>query len=118
MIGLTRQTVRFREQNGGKEHKIQVFKDGSKNEHGVRAGIAIYIQNKLTHQMKHKLHDRCSNNQAEEMEIFKALQAIETIKTNNNTPRIRMIHTDSRITLESLKNRQNRNQLIEGTEKR
>ena len=68
--------------------------------------------------MKHKLHDRCSNNQAEQMAIFEALQAIETIKINNNTPRTIMIHTDSRITLESLKNRKNRNQLIEETEKR
>jgi len=111
-------SVRFREQNEGKEHTIQIFTDGSKNEHGVGAGIAIYIQNKLTHQMKHKLHDRCSNNQAEQMAIFEALQAIETIKINNNTPRTIMIHTDSRITLESLKNRKNRNQLIEETEKR
>ena len=52
------------------------------------------------------------------MAIFEALQAIETIKINNNTPRTIMIHTDSRITLESLKNRKNRNQLIEETEKR
>jgi ribonuclease HI len=48
--------------------------------------------------MKHKLHDRCSNNQAEQMTIIKALQEIETIKINNNTPRTVMIHTDSRIT--------------------
>jgi len=39
------------------------------------------------------------------MTIIKALQAIETIKINNNTPRTVMIHTDSRITLESLKTR-------------
>jgi ribonuclease HI len=53
--------------------------------------------------MKYKLHDRCSNNQAEQLAIVKALQAIKTIKTNKNIPRTIMIHTDSRITLESLK---------------
>ena len=53
--------------------------------------------------MKHILHDKCSNNQAEHMAIVKALQAIETIKINNTTPRTIKIHTDSRITLESLK---------------
>jgi ribonuclease HI len=37
--------------------------------------------------MKHKLHDKCSNNQAEQMAIVKALQAIETIKINSNTPK-------------------------------
>ena len=55
--------------------------------------------------MKHKLHDRCSNNQAEKMTIYKALQAIETIKINKKIPRTIIIHTDSRITLESLKNK-------------
>jgi ribonuclease HI len=62
--------------------------------------------------MKHKLHDRCSNNQAEQMAIVKALQAIETIKINSNTPRTIKIFTDSRINLESLKNTKNRNYLI------
>jgi len=38
------------------------------------------MKNKLIHEMKHKLHDRCSNNQAEQMTIVKALQAIEKIK--------------------------------------
>jgi len=47
--------------------RVKIFTDGSKNEHGAGSGIAIYIQNKLTHQMEHKLHDRCSNNQAEQM---------------------------------------------------
>jgi hypothetical protein len=42
------------------------------------------------------------------MAIVKALRAIETIKINNNTARtIIIIQTDSRITLESLKNRKN-----------
>jgi ribonuclease HI len=68
--------------------------------------------------MKHKLHDKCSNNQAEEMAVFKALQTIETIKINNNTPLTIMIHTDSKITLESLKNRKNQSHLIEEIRKK
>jgi ribonuclease HI len=63
--------------------------------------------------MKHKLHDRCSNNQPEQLAIVKALQAIKTIKISNNIPRTITINTDSRITLESLKNMKNRNYLIE-----
>jgi len=57
--------------------------------------------------MKHKLHDRCSNNQAEQMAIVKALRAMETIKLNKNVPRTILIHvhTDSWITLDSLKNK-------------
>ena len=53
------------------------------------------------------------NNQAEQMAIVKALQAIETIKINKNVPRTVIIHTDSRITLDSLKNNKNRNHLME-----
>ena len=52
------------------------------------------------------------------MAIVNALQAIETIKINNNTPRTIKIHTDSRITLESLKNTKNRNHLIEEIRKK
>ena len=51
------------------------------------------------------------------MAIVKALQAIETIKINN-TPRTIKIHTDSRITLGSLKNTKNRNYLIEEIRKK
>jgi ribonuclease HI len=68
-----------------KECTVQIFTDGSKNEYGVGSGIAIYIQNKLTYQFKNKLHDRCSNNQAEQMAVVKALQAIETIKINDKS---------------------------------
>ena len=60
-------------------HTIQIFTGGNKNEHGVGSGTAIYKQNKLKHQMKQKLHDRYSNNQADQMAIVQALQATETI---------------------------------------
>jgi len=52
------------------------------------------------------------------MAVIKALQAIETIIINNNIPRTIMIHTDSRITLESLKNMKNRHRLIEEIRKK
>jgi ribonuclease HI len=111
------ESVRISEQNEANGHTIQIFTDGSKNEHGVGSGIAIYIQNKLTRQMKHKLHDRCSNNQAEQMAIVKALQAIETIKTNNKRPKNNE-DTDNRITLGSIKNMKNPNHLIEEIRKK
>ena len=44
--------VTISEQNEANEHTIQIFTDGSKNEHGFGSGTAIrvYVQNKLTHQ--------------------------------------------------------------------
>ena len=64
------------------------------------------------------LYVRCSHNQAEQMAIVKALQEIETIKINSKMPRTILIHTDSRITLDSLKNMKNRNYLIEAIRKK
>jgi hypothetical protein len=52
------------------------------------------------------------------MAIVKALQAIETIKINKNTPRTIKIHKDSMITLKSLKNTKNQNHLIEEIRKK
>ena len=49
---------------------------------------------------------------------MKALQAIETIKINNNTPRTIKIHTHSRKPLESLKNKKTRDHLIEEIRKK
>jgi hypothetical protein len=47
------------------------------------------------------------------MAIVKALQEIETIQINKNILKTILIHTDNRITLDSLKNMKNRNYLIE-----
>jgi hypothetical protein len=55
-------SVRVTEQD---EHDIQIFTDGIKSEYGVGAGIAIFIQSQLAHQLRYTLHKRCSNNQAE-----------------------------------------------------
>jgi len=95
------------------EHTITIHTDGSKTEQRVGSGIAIYETNKLTHQIKHKLNNRCSNNQAEQTAILKALHALETIKPDNNTPRTVKVFTDSKITIFSLKNAKNRKRLIE-----
>jgi hypothetical protein len=52
-------TVTISEQNEASEHMIEIFTDGSKNENGVGSGIVIYVQNRPTHQMKYKLHEKC-----------------------------------------------------------
>jgi ribonuclease HI len=64
-----------------------VFTDGSKSEHGVGAGIAVFIQSKLADQLRYTLHKRCSNNQAEQWAIVKALQTTEKSHIKDNVPR-------------------------------
>jgi ribonuclease HI len=93
------------------EHAIKIFTDGSKSEHGVGAGIEIFIQNKLAHQLRYRLHNRCSNNQAEQLAIIQALDKLVKLDINDNIPTT--VHTDSRVALQSLKNTKNHNYLIE-----
>ena len=78
-------TVRITEHQ--EESAIQIFTDGSKSEHGVGAGIALFIQSKLVHQMRFTLHNNCSNNQAEQLAIVKALETIKELQIAENIPR-------------------------------
>jgi ribonuclease HI len=93
-------------------------RDGSKNEHGVGSGVAIFIQQKLAVQLQFRLGTRCSNNQAKQLAIIKALEAIETIDIPENSPRTIDIFTNSRITLDLLQNANNHSYLIEEIRKR
>jgi ribonuclease HI len=94
--------VNIIERNADSPHYIQAYTDGSKSEDGVGAGIAIYQDNTLTSTLKYRLSKRCTNNQAEQVAILKALEHIQSIETGDKTA---CIHTDSQITLQLLKNK-------------
>lgn len=66
--------------------------------------------------MKFRLNNNCSNNQAEQLAIIKALESITRHNTRDEPVDNRKvaIYTDSQITLDSLRNANNRNSLIEG----
>jgi ribonuclease HI len=104
-------TVRITEHN--EESDIQIFTDGSKCEHGVGAGIALFIQSKLVHQMRFTLYNNGSNNQAEQLAIVKALETVKELQIAENITREVTVHRDSRITLQSLKNSNNHKYLID-----
>ena len=103
--------VKIIEDNGHKEQTIQIYTNGSKNEHGVGSEVAIFVGKELKAQLKFKLDNRCSNNQAEQLAIAKALEIIDEFA--ENSPRTIGIFTDSRITIDSLKNVNNHSYLIE-----
>jgi hypothetical protein len=96
------ETVDICDSNDLKEYTIHIYTDGSKSEKGVGSRVAIYTNHKLTHQIKYKLHNSCSNNQAEQTAIIKALETLGTIKLRS-CQRTAKIYTDSRITLVSQK---------------
>jgi hypothetical protein len=68
-----------------KELYIHTYTDGSKNDIGV-SGIAIYSDNSLTTCLEYRLNERCSNNQAEQMAILKALEYIQYMKVDRKQP--------------------------------
>ena len=97
---------------------IQLYTDGSKSEHGVGSGVAIFAGNELATQLNFKLDKKCSNNQAEQRAVVKVLEEIETLDITENEPHTAAIFTDSRITIDSLQNVSNQNSLIEEIRKK
>jgi ribonuclease HI len=75
--------------------------------------VAIFSGKKLVTNLKYKLDNRCSNNQAEHLVTAKALEALETTDIEKSSPRTAAIITDSRISLVSIKNINNHSNLIE-----
>jgi ribonuclease HI len=106
------------EHKGYEQRTVQIYTDGSRNEHGVGSGVAIFVQQKLVLQLQFRLEIRCSNNQAEQLAIVKALEAIEALDIPESSPRTIDIFTDSRITIDLIKNANNHTHLIEEIRKR
>jgi ribonuclease HI len=85
---------------------------------GVGSEVVIFAGNEPLAQLKFKLDKKCSNNQAAQLAIVTALEAIATLDITVNEPRTAAIITDSRITTDSLKNINNHNFLIEEIRKK
>ena len=73
--------VTIKEVAGNEEASAQTYTDGSKHGQGVGTGAAIFIGNEIVAQIKLKLDNRCSNNQAGQLAICKALDGIESLQT-------------------------------------
>jgi len=86
------------------ETSIQVYTDGSKQEQGVGYGALIIKGSEMIAKLKFKRDNRCSNNQAEQFAILKALEKLEVLSRQSSNPIWATIYTDSRITLDSLQN--------------
>ena len=90
-------------------HIIQAYTDSSKSDIRVGSGIAIFSDSNLTATLKYRLNGGCSNNQAEQMAILKALEYIQNLKIKEKTV---LLYTDSKIKLQSLQNQKNHTHLI------
>jgi len=79
---------------------------------GVGSGIAIFENNQMSHQM-YKLADECSNNQAEQLAIVKALEKLKDFSHLQGPLRTAAVNTDSKITLDAIANPRNHQHLLE-----
>jgi hypothetical protein len=85
--------VKIIEGHEERTHYIHAYTDGSKNDIGVGSGIAIYSDNRLTTCLKYRLNERCSNDQAEQIAILKALEYIQYMKVGEKTALVAYIQT-------------------------
>jgi len=58
--------------------------------------------------MQYRLNERCTNNQAEQMAILKALEYIQKMEPEE---KVVLVHTDSKITLQLLQNQKKHTKL-------
>jgi hypothetical protein len=75
-------------ENNKETSTIQMFTDGSKLEQGVGAGVVIFGTGIHIKSLKYKLNKRCTNNQAEQLAILRALEYTENIQTEDKTATI------------------------------
>jgi ribonuclease HI len=104
--------------DGNEESLWQIFTDGGEESlwrvwRGVGSGVAVFTGQELMERLKCKLDNGCPNNHAEQLAVLKALEAIEKQQVNYNKHRTVVIHTDSKITLDLIRNAQNHNHLLE-----
>ena len=92
---------------------IEVYTDDSKSPSRVGSGITIFINKHLMFQLRYKLKERCSNNQAEQLAIAKALEKIKNFSHLQGHKRSVAIHTDRKITLDAIANPRNHQNLVE-----
>ena len=96
-----------------KAQTLTVYTDRSKTESGVGAGVIIFKDQQAIHQMKPRLDKNCTNNQAEQIAILKALDKLKESNLDNQE-KTAALYTDSLITLDSLKKMNNHNAITEG----
>jgi len=84
----------------------------------VGSGVVIYRERNIITREKVNLEKRCSNNQAEQLAIHKALEEIDLINREGLSPLTAIIYTDSIISLDSLHNPKNHPFLVEEIRKK
>ena len=83
-------------------YPTEIFNGGSKIGDKLGAGVAIYTEKRMVRKCKYRIQNHCSNNQAEQVAILKVLE--QFLSLPHPTNETVAINTDSKVTLDSLKN--------------
>ena len=89
---------------------LHIYTDGSKTVKGVGSGIAIYRSDQNIKTLQRKLNKKCTNNQAEQFAILKALEYTDNKQIVDKRARI---YTDSQTTSGMLQNSKIHRNIIE-----
>ena len=92
-------------------YPTEIITDGNKIGNKVVAGVALYTDKRLVKKCIYRLQNHSSNNQAEQIAILKSLEHLLSLPDQTN--RTASINTDSKVTLDSLKNNTIHRVLIE-----
>ena len=110
--------VTIKEVEDHEEAAVHAYTNGSKYERGVGSGVVIFKGSDMIVKQKLKLENRCSNNQAEQLAIRKALDEIDLLNRHSISPLTATMYTDSRVSLDSLHNPNNHAFLTEEIRKK
>ena len=96
---------------------INIFTNGRKIGGDVGAAAVIIKDVIVLHQSSFKLHERYSNNQAEQVAILRAIEQIQSLQLTEDAEKTAVVNTDSKTTLDTLQNRNKRYIVIENIRK-
>jgi hypothetical protein len=88
----------FHEVENGTVYTAEVYTDGRKIGDNIGPAGIIFVNGKLVHQLKFKLHGHCSNNHAEQIELLKVLEKLEKLQDGQDDDKHVAVYTDSKIT--------------------
>lgn len=107
------ETLQIKETEAETDYTLQIYTDGSKTGDKVGAAAVIFHHDTLIRQLKYRLDGECSNNQAEQIAILKALEELRSITDLPKEGKTAAIYSDSKVTLAILKNNKKHNTIVE-----
>jgi hypothetical protein len=82
----------IRKPTGIPHNVINIFTDRSEIGGTVGAAAVIIKDDKIIHPSKFRLHERCSNNQAEQVAVLKALEQIQNLQLKEDEEKIAVVN--------------------------